>query len=126
MDFGERVWSRPLGRAWRVGAGDINGDGKVDIVNPWGWWEQPAGGAAQTPWNYHVAKLADGDAGSGPGGAEMIVYDVNGDKLNDIVTSLEGHAWGLAWFEQKRDAAGDISFVERLIMGDFRRRTQAT
>ncbi len=33
----------------------------------------------------------------------MVVYDVNGDGKNDIVTSLGGHGWGLAWFEQKRE-----------------------
>ncbi len=103
-----------------IGAGDINGDGKMDIVNPYGWWEQPAGGAAQTPWKYHVAKLAGWPrAGGGPGGAEMVVYDVNGDGKNDIVTSLGGHGFGLAWFEQTRSAAGEISFVERQIMGDY-------
>ena len=79
-----------------VGAGDLNGDDKMDILNPYGWWEQPAGGAAQTPWKYHVAKLADWPrAGGGPGGAEMVVFDVNGDGKNDIVTSLGGHGFGL-------------------------------
>ncbi len=46
------------------------------------------------------------------------IYDVNGNGLNDVVTSLEAHTFGLAWFEQNRDAAGKISFVEHLIMGD--------
>jgi hypothetical protein len=103
-----------------VGAGDVNGDGKVDIINPLGWWEQPAGGASVTPWKLHVAKLAGwGRAGGGPGGAEMMVVDVNGDGKNDIVTSLQGHGWGLGWFEQKRDAAGEITFEPHTIMGDF-------
>jgi hypothetical protein len=47
------------------------------------------------------------------------VYDVNGDGLNDVVASLEGHGFGLAWYEQKRDAAGKISFVEHMIMDNF-------
>ena len=46
----------------------------------------------------------------------MHVYDVNGDKLNDVVTSLRAHSYGLAWYEQKRDAQGKISFVEHIIM----------
>ena len=49
----------------------------------------------------------------------MGVYDVNGDGLNDVVTALSAHGWGLAWFEQKRDKEGNISFVQHNIMGDF-------
>ena len=49
----------------------------------------------------------------------MGVYDVNGDGLNDVVTSLEAHGFGLAWYEQKRDAAGKISFVEHMIMDNY-------
>jgi hypothetical protein len=32
------------------------------------------------------------------------------------VTALEGHGFGLAWHEQKRDANGNITFVQRTIM----------
>ena len=35
-----------------IGAGDINGDGKVDIIAPHGWWEQPAKGPTETPWTF--------------------------------------------------------------------------
>ena len=45
------------------------------------------------------------------GGSEIGVYDVNGDGLNDVVTSLQAHGWGLAWFEQKRAKDGEITFV---------------
>ena len=63
-------------------------------------------------WKFHPLNF-------GSGGAEMGVYDVNGDGLNDVVTSIAAHGWGLAWFEQKRDGAGAISFVQHAIMGDF-------
>ena len=49
----------------------------------------------------------------------MGVYDVNGDGLNDVVTSLEAHGWGLAWYEQKRDTSGAISFTEHMIADDL-------
>ena len=48
----------------------------------------------------------------------MAVYDVNGDGLNDVVTSLNAHGWGLAWYEQKKDASGAISFVQHQVMND--------
>jgi hypothetical protein len=48
----------------------------------------------------------------------MAVYDVNGDGLPDVVTTLESHGWGLAWFEQKRNkTTGEISFVKHDVMG---------
>jgi hypothetical protein len=95
-----------------MGVGDINGDGRMDVVGSRGWWEQPAKGTPEGPWKFHPVNF-------GSGGAEMGVFDVNGDGLTDVVTALAAHGWGLAWYEQKRDREGNISFVEHQIMGDF-------
>jgi hypothetical protein len=95
-----------------MGVGDINGDGRMDVVASSGWWEQPPKGVKQDSWTFHRENF-------GSGGAEMGVYDVNGDGLNDVVTAIAAHGFGLAWFEQKRDKDGNISFVRHDIMGDF-------
>jgi hypothetical protein len=95
-----------------MGVGDINGDGRMDIVAPSGWWEQPPKGVKRETWTFHPENF-------GTGGAEIGVFDVNGDGLNDVVTSIAAHGWGLAWFEQKRDKDNNISFVRHDIMGDF-------
>lgn len=36
-----------------------------------------------------------------------------------MVTSLQAHGWGLAWFEQKRAKNGDISFVRHMVMDNY-------
>ena len=104
--------SQNLGRVNNhgLGTGDINGDGRTDLVTPSGWYEQGPKGSSPA-WTLHAA-----DFGAG---AEMGVYDVNGDGLSDVVTSLAAHGFGLSWFEQKRETSGTISFTEHRIAGDF-------
>lgn len=112
------VSEKGYGAGHGIGVGDINGDGRMDIVNPYGWWEQPPAGSKQETWTYHPEVFARYGRGM-MGGSVMAIYDVNGDGLPDIVTSLNAHGWGLAWFEQKRDAKGNITFVKHMVMDDF-------
>ena len=53
-----------------------------------------------------------------PAGAQMFAYDVNGDGLNDIITSIAGHGYGLGWFEQlkEKDAEGNPKFKGHIFM----------
>ena len=97
------------------GYGDLNGDGKTDIIQGSGWWEQPAAGASSGPWKFHAVPFG---RGTDPflRGADVYAYDVNGDKLPDVITSLFAHGPGLVWFEQQRGGDGAITWKQHMIM----------
>lgn len=112
----KNVSEKGYGTSHGIGVGDINDDGRKDIVDAYGWFEQPAD--LNGTWTYHPVAFARYGRGI-LGGAEMGVYDVNGDGKADVVTALDAHGWGLAWFEQKQDAGGKITFVRHMITDDL-------
>jgi len=76
-----------------IGWGDVNGDGRIDVVGEKGWAEAPADRRAGR-WHWH----AEFDLGTGAS-VPIVVTDVDGDGDADLVWG-RAHRTGLYWLER--------------------------
>ncbi|MBI4560113.1 MAG: VCBS repeat-containing protein [Candidatus Hydrogenedentes bacterium] len=87
-----------------LGFGDINGDGRGDLVFENGWLEAPEN-LFQGQWAFHDEFKLGGAS------VPILVHDVNRDGIADLIVG-QGHDYGLAWWEQKKNAEGQRTWVK--------------
>lgn len=87
-----------------LGAGDMNGDGRIDIITTGGWYQAPAKGTAE--WSFIPADL-------GPDCAQMYAYDFDGDGDQDLISS-SAHRAGV-WWRERLPGDGAPQFRRHLI-----------
>jgi len=84
-----------------LGCGDINGDGRADLIINNGWVESPAN-PYKEPWTFHP------EFNLGTSSVPIIIADVNKDGLNDLIVG-QAHDYGLDWYEQRKDKKTNVS-----------------
>ena len=98
---GAASWRRyeiaPSGNGHSMGFGDINGDGRIDVVVPTGWYEAPED-IRKGVWKPHLDfRIIPSPRKNAAG--NIYVYDVDDDGDADILTGA-GHDYGVYWWEQ--------------------------
>lgn len=98
-----------------IGVGDMNGDGRNDILTPKGWLEAPQTSTSSGDWTFHGTDW--GALTIPPAGfrieqatlpsrpiqfSYMHLLDINGDGRKDMLAGI-AHDYGLAWYEQTAD-----------------------
>lgn len=108
-EFREGKWQRrqvsDASYGHGIGAGDVNGDGRIDILTPKGWLEGPADPRAAGNWKLHPEWDAKEHLGF------LYVMDVNKDGRNDIVGS-HAHDYGIFWMERMADGSWKKQLIE--------------
>jgi hypothetical protein len=97
------------GNSHGMGFGDVNNDGREDIVIATGWYERPQGDIWAAPWKFHA------DWEFLHASIPMLVCDLDGDGLNDIIWG-KGHQYGLYWWKSNGvNAQGEFQYQQYAI-----------
>ena len=94
-----------------MGLGDLDQDGRLDVILNEGWYRQPESSSSSGNWTKHPFVFSEDR-----GGAQMFAYDVDGDRDQDVISSLNAHEWGMAWFENRGNGKS-VRFIPHRIMG---------
>lgn len=87
-----------------LGFGDINGDGRGDLIIQGGWFEAPED-PWKSEWFFHKEPILYKNAS-----VPILVLDINKDGLNDLIVGA-GHDYGLAWWEQGKGNDGERTWT---------------
>jgi VCBS repeat protein len=89
--------------------GDINGDGREDLLVETGWYERPQGEPFAKPWKFHPETALPHPS------CPCVIVDLDADGRNDIIWG-KAHDFGLYWWEQGEPKPdGTTTWTEHLI-----------